>query len=127
MHSHQFKTIAAAALTTFALVVLATPAAAQQDLRSPDARDATTRTHVVRPGQDRRSPDARDAALISQGLLERQTPNTIVVEHRVTAPAPAGGFEWLDAAIGAASALGIALLGAAALLAARRRTHGALS
>src|SRR5262245_28225321 len=119
MHSHRFRTISAASLTVFALVVLATPAAAQQDLRSPDAREPATRISDARPGQDRRSPDARDAALISQGLLQQRTPNTIVVEHRVAAPAPTAGFEWLDAAIGAAVALGIALLGAAAVLAAR--------
>jgi hypothetical protein len=43
-----------------AVLAIAVPAAqAQQDLRSPDARDAG-RT-VVAPAQDLRSPDARDA------------------------------------------------------------------
>jgi hypothetical protein len=74
--------------------VLAAPAPAQQDLRSPDARDA---------------------ALISQGLME-EPPETIVVTSR-----PAPGFDWLDAAIGAAFALGVGLLGAAAVVATRRR------
>jgi hypothetical protein len=132
MHSHHIRTITAAALTAFALLVFAAPAPAQQDLRSPDARDAATRTHgetlYQRPAQDLRSPDTRDAALISQGLLEQHTPpSTIVVERSVPAAAPAGGFDWLDAAIGAAFALGIGMLGTAALVATRRRTHGALS
>jgi hypothetical protein len=52
-------------LTTAALLaVCAVPAtaAAQQDLRSPDARDAAREAGVVQPSQDLRSPDARDAA-----------------------------------------------------------------
>ena len=55
MRRHRFNRAAALAL---ALAVFAVPtAAAQQDLRSPDARDAA---RAAAPHQDLRSPDTRD-------------------------------------------------------------------
>ena len=97
-----------------------------QDLRSPDARDAGTEP-VPPPSsiaqsagqayQDLRSPDARDA-----GLPEAPTPNT-VVEIR---EAPASGFDWGDAGIGAAGILAMLSIagGVALMVTTRRRRRG---
>jgi hypothetical protein len=98
--------------------LMVSPAAAQQDLRSPDTRDAAERSTTwiapedglpafptpsvpSPPRQDLRSPDTRDAA-----------------EGRGTADAP----HWADAGMGAAVML---VLTAASVLAVvlRRRTH----
>jgi hypothetical protein len=79
-----------------------------QDLRSPDARDAATAASVT---QDLRSPDARDA-----GRPPAADTPTPVVEIREI---PASGFDWGDAAIGAAALL--ALIAIALGLAALRR------
>jgi hypothetical protein len=144
-------------ITTAALVAAcaapATAAAQNQDLRSPDTRDAAAAA-AQQPGeyvyssdaasekartqisQDLRSPDARDAG----------TPNTQVARQDLRSPdardagrppvqvptpiveirqAP-GGFDWADAGIGAAGML--ALFGIAAGLAlmagGRRRRRG---
>jgi hypothetical protein len=75
-------------------------AAAQQDLRSPDARDAALRPERV---QDLRSPDARDAA---DGRGMDTAPIVEIVE--VAAPS---GFDWSDAALGAAAGIGLVLVG----------------
>ena len=53
----------AAALCATLLCVAASPAFAQdQDLRTPDTQNVTTRTSTVMPWQDLRTPDAQDAA-----------------------------------------------------------------
>jgi hypothetical protein len=75
------------------------------------------------PAADLRSPDTRDAALISQGLMEPTTTNVVRVSRPATVLAPADGFDWLDAAIGAAGALGLALLAAGGTLLVRRHSH----
>jgi hypothetical protein len=66
----------------------------------------------VRPSQDLWSPDTRDAALISQGPM--QQPTTTITVDRAPGPAavraPSNGFDWLDVAVGAAGALGLALI-----------------
>jgi hypothetical protein len=87
-----------------------------QDLRSPDARDAKTEP-VTQVAQDLRSPDARDA-----GLPESPTPDT-VVEIR---EAPASGFDWGDAGIGAAGLLAMLSIagGLALMVTSRRRRRG---
>ena len=84
---------------------------ANTDLRSPDARDVSTRTATP---TDLRSPDARDVT----------RPRTAVPLRIVTAADD--GFDWTDAAIGAAGALGLALLltGGAATIARRRTGRG---
>jgi hypothetical protein len=89
----------------------ATPgvAPAQQDLRSPDARDAALT-------QDLRSPDARDAAA---GRLPGGS--DVVV---VPAPSPVAaprGFDWRAAGVGAGIAIGLVLLATSAALLIRRR------
>jgi hypothetical protein len=96
------------AATTLAIgAVLAPAAAAQQDLRSPDARDAAERAGHV---QDLRMPDTRDFA---EGRGLDKAP---VVEF-VEVPAAADGFDWTDAALGAATAIGMMLVGAGGAMA----------
>jgi hypothetical protein len=87
-----------------------------QDLRSPDARDAKTEP-VTQVAQDLRSPDARDA-----GLPESPTPNTVVDIRE----APASGFDWGDAGIGAAGLLAMLSIagGLALMVSTRRRRRG---
>ena len=95
----------------------AAPAATQvaQDLRSPDARDAKTEP-VTQVAQDLRSPDARDAG------RPAQVP-TPVVDIR---DAPASGFDWGDAGIGAAGLLAMLSIagGLALMVTTRRRRRG---
>src|SRR3954471_2951770 len=57
---HRLTTAAGTTLAVAALV--AGPASAQQDLRSPDTRDAAAGRYPAVVHQDLRSPDARDAA-----------------------------------------------------------------
>src|ERR1044071_2602562 len=85
-----------------ALAALAvTTAGAQQDLRSPDPRDAAAAT-AQGAQQDLRSPDARDA---SQGRGTFSAPDVTVI--KVSEPSiSSNGFEWRDAAIGAGVLLG---------------------
>ena len=126
------------AILTVAFVLLATsPAAAQQDLRSPDTRDAAsqwtgperglpaypTPSDPPRREQDLRSPDTRDAA---SGRDTSDAPQVTVVRLPQTAPAPTGGIDWADAGIGAAAALVFLAVSAVALLA-RRRPPTAIS
>ena len=107
------------AILTIALVLLAaSPAAAQQDLRSPDARDAA-RADLAR--QDLRLPDTVDAAA---GRGTSTAPNVAVV--KLTKPAPERGTDWSDAGMGAAFTLVLAAgFGTAVVVRRRRpgRTH----
>jgi hypothetical protein len=98
--------LARSAALALAIAALAAPAAvAQQDLRSPDARDAA-RSAIAK--QDLRSPDARDAA---EGRGTFNAPEVTVVKVPVTDPAPsASPRDWTAVAIGAGAALGLVLL-----------------
>ena len=106
-----------------ALAALAAPTAgAQQDLRSPDARDAAQAAEARQdqPAQDLRLPDARDAA---EGRGAFNAPEVTVV--KVTDPAPeSGGLDWGDAGIGAGGLLGLILLGLGSTLAVLHRRQG---
>jgi hypothetical protein len=135
-------------IVTAALVaVCAAPgtAAAQQDLRMPDTRDAAAAAEEY---QDLRSPDAKDAARdlpqapgtaqpgpytdaeraivespeVQQMVQGATTAASPIVEVR----APSGGFDWGDAGIGAAGMLGLfsVAAGIALLLSARKRRQG---
>jgi hypothetical protein len=86
-------------------------AAAQQDLRSPDAREAALT-------QDLRSPDARDAG------AGRLPGSVVVISAPGRQPVPvAQEFDWRAAWIGAGVAVGLVLIAtSAALLLRRRRT-----
>lgn len=112
------------ALIAIGCVLAAVPAAAPaqssssaseaQDLRSPDARDAGL-TPITR--DDLRSPDTRDAA---EGYHPTAIAGAVPVADAATAPAT--GFDWTAALVGAAAAVGLVLLMAAGVLLARRRT-----
>jgi hypothetical protein len=128
--------------TIGAILALAIPAAAgaRQDLRSPDAKDAQQAAQPTSTSQDLRSPDAvdvRHAALVA-GQQDLRSPDArdaagtqgqlppIVVTPAAPAatPSASNGFEWGDAAIGAAGMLGlVALITGAGLIAVRYR-HG---
>ena len=110
MHTSRIRLALVA--TVCALLVVPAMAAAAQDLRSPDAVDAGL-TEIT--GTDLRSPDAVDAAA---GRSVVTTPQVDVV--RVAADS---GFDWIDAVVGFAAAVGLALLVTAAALLARRRTR----
>ena len=104
------------------IAALAAPEAwAQQDLRSPDTRDAA-RAAVA--DQDLRSPDARDAA---EGRGTFNAPPVTVVKVPADDPAPAAdGLDWTDAGIGAVTMLGLTLIGVGGAVAVVRtsRTSG---
>jgi hypothetical protein len=99
------------------LAALAFPggALAQQDLRSPDARDAAraiTQSPPAEARQDLRSPDARDAA--------ERAPVVVRVE-----PPADTGLSWDSVGIGALIGAGLMFSVAGAyMLIGRRRTHG---
>jgi hypothetical protein len=102
-----------------ALAALAAPAASaqQQDLRSPDTRDAA---QAAQAAQDLRSPDTRDAA---EGRSTHNSPQVVIVRAQPQ-PAPADGLDWADAGIGAGTLAGLGLigLGGALFIVHRRRT-----
>jgi hypothetical protein len=107
MNHHRLIRSAALGLTIAA--VAAPTAVAQQDLRSPDARDAarSADTRQSQPRQDLRSPDTRDHA-VGRGTFN--APEVTVV--RVTAPSPpSAGLDWGDAGLGAGGMLALILLG----------------
>ena len=119
------------------VVALAAPAGAnaQQDLRSPDARDAASGVSSTPVQQDLRSPDARDAASgvssmpVQQDLRSPDARDAASVSVRPSVPAApverprvSDGFEWGHAGIGGAAMLALVLaLGGLTLLVTRRR------
>jgi hypothetical protein len=121
---NQSRLTRSAALGLALAAVAAPTAGAQQDLRSPDARDAAQAAEARQdqPAQDLRSPDARDAG---EGRGTFNAPEVTVV--KVTDPSPAsGGLDWGDAGIGAGGLLGLILLGLGGALAVvhhRQRGH----
>jgi hypothetical protein len=104
------------ATTVATVVALSAPSAAlaQQDLRSPDAKDISS-TRTVARSVDLRSPDAQDAAL----------PRTIVVRPAPATPPLHAGLEWADAGIGAAGMLGLILAGTGGAVLVRRHRGAA--
>jgi hypothetical protein len=132
---------AALGLTVAAAIV--SPAGAQVDLRSPDARTGDTVPASAQdlrspdgrppggivsdaaptPGLDLRAPDTRDAA---EGRGTFTAPEVVFVTDDAPSPA-AGGLDWGDAGIGAASLLGMLALGfgGAAAVGHRRRSGSA--
>jgi hypothetical protein len=106
-HRHLTHT---AALGLAVAAIAAPVAAAQQDLRSPDAVDAA-QTALARghdqQAQDNRSPDARDAA---QGRGTFTAPRVTVVKVAQPTATTSGGFDWGDAGIGAGGVLALVLI-----------------
>lgn len=117
--SHQRLTRSGAIALALAALAVPNAAAQQQDLLSPDARDAAH----VQPPQNLRSPDVADAAA---GRGTSSAPDVTVV--KVPQPAPsAGGIDLGDAGIGAGAALGLTVVGLGGMFAvARRRQPGAV-
>ena len=115
----------ALALSACVLTVAAPTAVAQttnQDLRSPDARDAALASQqTAQPSagyRDLRSPDARDAARgITTGSVSAPAP--VAVERRTVVTVEEGSSQTL-AIVFSASALMIALLSAGFVAVARR-------
>jgi hypothetical protein len=141
-------------IVTAALVAacaLPATAAAQQDLRMPDTRDAAAAAEEY---QDLRSPDAKDAARVVppaslgdqartqsqpgpytdserklvespevQGMVARASRDIRATPPVVEARGPSGGFDWGDAGIGAAGMLALFSIaaGSALLLTTRKR------
>jgi hypothetical protein len=105
-------------------------AAAAQDLRSPDARDAARTSSLAgttSPKQDLRSPDARDAAIPRRRAIDAPGATAVDSQSRpgpapVSAPASDGdGVDWEPIGIGLIGALlGIGGLGALAVRRTRR-------
>lgn len=99
------------------------PVQVRQDLRSPDTRDAASSPGIVlaTSGQDLRSPDARDAA------RPVQLPTSGPAVSPVAGPSGTS-FHWGDFGIGAAATLGVVALLAGVMLVGgqRRRRTGHL-
>ena len=111
-----------AALGLSVAAIAAPTAAAQQDLRSPDTRDAArvSAAQQGQPRQDLRSPDVRDYA---EGRGAFSAPEVTVV--RVPEPAPStGGLDWVGAGIGAGVVVGLMLLGLGGFLTVSHRRRG---
>jgi hypothetical protein len=111
---HLTRSIAVAIVVSAAL---APAAAAQQDLRMPDTRDAARQAEER---QDLRMPDTRDRA-------EGRGPETAPIVEFVEVREP-NGFDWADAGLGAGAGVGLVLIGAGTAMTAarlRRRTVGA--
>ena len=112
MKIHWMKTSTVLGLV---LAAVAAPAAfGQQDLRSPDARDAAA-VAAEEAYLDLRNPDTRDMAEGGPGA-----PKVTFVEVPVAA-ASESGLDWGDVGIGAGAMLGLILLGSAGMLAATHR------
>jgi hypothetical protein len=112
------------ALTMAAAHATSAPASADPtDLRSPDARDASTqsrsRTAAAVAGPDLRSIDARDAADAPDGAVTH-----VNVPPSAVQLSP-DGFHWDDAAIGAGGTLGLVLILAGGTAAITRRHRSA--
>ena len=128
MICHRLARSAALGLTVAAIA--APTAAAQQDLRSPDTRDAVrvTAAQQGQPRQDLRSPDVRDYAE-DRGAFS--APEVTVVKVPEPAPAPprrdggaARGLDWVDAGIGAGAMVGLMMLALGGILTVSHRRRG---
>ena len=109
-----------AALGLAVAAVAAPVAAAQQDLRSPDAAD-TARIAALRQTQDLRSPDARDTAA---GRGTFTAPRVTVVKVTQSPQATGGGCDWGDAGIGAGGVIALVLVGVGGSLMVTHRRRG---
>jgi hypothetical protein len=133
MRHHRLTRSAALGLALAALAAPTAAAAQQQDLRSPDTRDAARAAQsptgslpwayggpqVAQISRDLRSPDTRDAAA---GRGTFSAPQVTVI--KVPQPAPsAGGIDWGDAGIGAGAAIGVTLLALCSTVAIAHRRH----
>jgi hypothetical protein len=132
MNAHRISITAGTLLAT-ATLAGAPAAAADQDLRSPDTRDAAARATQSR-SQDLRSPDARDAAARAtpSPAQDLRSPDARDAATRSTTPvvvqvgAPDAGFAWDSAAIGALAGAGLLIsIAGGGVLITRRRPRAA--
>jgi aminoglycoside phosphotransferase (APT) family kinase protein len=120
------RTVPTLIATALLAVGMSSAALAQQDLRSPDTRDAAI---AATQKQDLRSPDSRDAARADQ--IARQM-RRFAAAQPPSAPAPAPVVvtdtetPWLPIALMAALSLAV-VTASAAYVHRARRTPGALS
>jgi hypothetical protein len=115
--SHHRLTRSAAIGLALAALAAPTATAQQQDLRSPDARDAALAAQT--PPRDLRSPDTRDAAA---GRGTFNAPHVTVINVPQSTPT-AGGMHWADAGIGAGALLALITLGVGGSIVVVRRRH----
>jgi hypothetical protein len=106
---HITRTVLVAFLVS---VAMAPVAVAQQDLRSPDTRDAAMKAEAQ---QDLRMPDTRDRA-------EGRGPETAPIVEFVEVAKP-DGFDWTAAVLGATAGIGLILIGVGTALTAARLRH----
>ena len=121
--SHTIRTTAAAALLALAM---SAPALAQQDLRSPDTREAAS---AATAGQDLRGPDARDAARARE--IARQVRRLAAASQPpAAAPAPQATVvtdtqtPWLLISLMGAFSLAVAAISGAYVVRVRRDVAG---
>jgi hypothetical protein len=119
MRTHRVLRAAAVAVT-LAATSPAVAAAATQDLRSPDTRDAAQGTVAPAGGVDLRSPDARDFAA-GRPVSDQPVFVVVPVPHDTTV---ADRLDWTDAGIGAGGALVLVATGLAGVFVVARRRHG---
>jgi hypothetical protein len=123
--SRTVPTLVAAAVLALGL---SGTALAQQDLRSPDTRDAAI---AATQKQDLRGPDARDAARADQ--IARQMRHLAATAQAPTAPAPQPAVvtdtetPWLPIVLMGAFSLAVVAISGAYVTRVRRRTTGVLS
>ena len=107
MNRHRLLCSAALSLALASLAAPVAGAQTQQDLRSPDTRDAA---QTAEAPQDLRSPDTVDAA---EGRGTHTSPEVLIVKSQPQTqpqPATADGIDWADAGIGAGTLLGLSLV-----------------
>jgi hypothetical protein len=116
----------ATAAIAIALGAAAPAAAQQQDLRTPDTRDAARAVECTsgsracsqsQEQQDLRAPDNRFGQPTGDEIV---VPVPMPARVRIV-EVPSGGFEWGDAGIGAAGMLAVVALGAGAGMAGAQR------
>ena len=97
-----------------------------QDLRSPDAQDASRNpVATYEPAaQDLRSPDAQDAVRNQVATYQPGQLPTSVGQVRAV---PSSGFDWGDAGIGAAGMLALVALGIGSLLTVEHRRRSRMA
>jgi hypothetical protein len=127
-----YRPTIACVLLAFAMTSAAAASAPQQDLRSPDARDAAAGRGTIN-APDVISPQIfsdRQRAIVQRFKRSPSYQEALREAAVVNLPQPApvrsdGGIDWGDAAIGAASLLGVIALGlAGAMTIPHRRRRG---
>jgi hypothetical protein len=126
-HSHR-KALGTGLATTLAVGAIVAPGALAEprDLGTPVVREAAAATQGA---NDLRSPDARDAAARPDSSAAPQWPaHPQVIGHRASAAVDttpvqgtaSSGFDWSDAAIGAAAVCTLLVAGVGGTLVVRR-------